>query len=229
MYITSFCGGRGGGGDKGVGKKRDNDDNDDKNDDEEDEENEEETEYTSVRQSISKFKVEYGRRTRILVFNIGQDGHDRGSRVIASGFSNLGFDVDVGPLLSTPGEVADRAANSGMHVTEVSSQASGYLSLLLLLRDEPRMGRIRRRTREWGEDKWGAEEEEGEEEDDYTVEVAGGIIPTQDHNFLPGRGENNSSEEIMWCNANFAPGNRITNVAVETQCLTCIKRGGGRR
>ena len=81
---------------------------------------------------------------------MGQDGHDCGSRVIASGFSDLGFDVDVGPLLSTPGEVAYLAANSDIHVIGVSSQVDEHLSLLPALRDELRMRRIRRRTRGGG-------------------------------------------------------------------------------
>ena len=74
-----------------VGKKRDdNNDNNNDHDDEEDKEDEEEREYRSVRLFVLNFEVEYGRRLRILVFNMGQDGHDIESRVIASGFSNLG-------------------------------------------------------------------------------------------------------------------------------------------
>ena len=78
-----------------------------------------------MQQSVSTFKVEYIRRPRILVVKMGQDIHDRGSRVIASGFSNLGFDVNVGLLFSTPGEVADLAADSNVHVIGVSSQTAG--------------------------------------------------------------------------------------------------------
>ena len=103
LYIASFCGGGGGGGDKGGGKKRDEDDDNDDHADKEDEEGEEEREYIFVRQSVSNFEVEYGRRPRILVAKMGQDGHNRGSRVLVSGFSDLGFDVDVGLILSTLG------------------------------------------------------------------------------------------------------------------------------
>ena len=93
---------------------------------------------------VSNFEVECGRRPRILVVKMGQDGHDRGSRVISSGFFDLGFDVNVGPLFSTPGEVADLAVNSDIHVIGVSSQADGHLSLLTALRDELRTRRRRR-------------------------------------------------------------------------------------
>ena len=69
-----------------------------------------------MQQSVSNFEVEYGRRPRILVAKIGQYGHDCGSRVIAPGFYDLGFDVNICLLLSTPREVADMAADSDVHV-----------------------------------------------------------------------------------------------------------------
>ena len=78
---------------------------------------------------------------------MGQECHNRGSRVIASGFSNLGFDVDIGPIFSTPGEVANLAVDSNVHVIGVSSQADRHLSLLPELREELRMRRRQRRTR----------------------------------------------------------------------------------
>ena len=78
---------------------------------------------------------------------MGQEGHDHGLRVIAYGLSDLGFDVDVGLLSSTPGEVADLADDSDVHVLGISSQASGHLSLLPALRDELRMNMRRRRKR----------------------------------------------------------------------------------
>ena len=77
---------------------------------------------------------------------MGQDGHDRGLRVMSSGFSNLGFNIDVGPLFSTPVEVADLAADSDVHIIGVLSQAAGYLSQLPALRDKLR---TRRRRRLW--------------------------------------------------------------------------------
>ena len=83
--------------------------------------------------------------------NMCQDDHDRLSRFISSGFSDLGFDVNVGPLLSTPGEVADMAADSDIHVIGVLSQAAVHLSLFPALRDNIRMSRRRIRTRGgWG-------------------------------------------------------------------------------
>ena len=100
---------------------------------------------------VSNFEVEYGCRPHILLVNMGQDGHNQGSRVMTSGFSGLGFDVDIGPLFSTPVEVDNMAANSDVHVLRVSSKAAVHLSILLALRDELRMRKRRRRTRGWGE------------------------------------------------------------------------------
>ena len=77
-----------------------------------------------MQQSVSNSKVEYGCRPRILVVKMVQDGHNCGSRVIASGFSELGFDVDVGLLFSTPGEGTNMAANSDVHVIRLLSQAA---------------------------------------------------------------------------------------------------------
>ena len=88
--------------------------------------------------------MEYGRRLRILVVKMVQYGHDHGSRFIASVFSDLEFDVVVGLLFSTQGEVADLAADSDVRVIGVSSQAAGHLSIFTALRDELRMRRRRR-------------------------------------------------------------------------------------
>ena len=99
---------------------------------------------------VSTFKVEYGCRPGILMVKMGQEGHYRGSRVILSGFYNLGFNVNVGPLFFTPGEVADLATNSDVHVIGVSYQAAGHLSLFPELRDKLRRRRRRRRTRKGG-------------------------------------------------------------------------------
>ncbi len=71
---------------------------------------------------VKQFEAKHGRRPRMLVAKMGQDGHDRGSKVIASGFSDLGFDVDVGPLFSTPEETAMEAIDADVHVVGVSSQ-----------------------------------------------------------------------------------------------------------
>jgi methylmalonyl-CoA mutase len=79
---------------------------------------------------VAAFEVDEGRRPRILVAKIGQDGHDRGQKVIASAFADLGFDVDVGPLFATPGEAAKQAVENDVHVIGVSSLAAGHLSLV---------------------------------------------------------------------------------------------------
>ncbi|EED93415.1 probable methylmalonyl-coa mutase [Thalassiosira pseudonana CCMP1335] len=120
-----------------------------------------ESEYDHVLNEVKKFEEKEGRRPRILVAKMGQDGHDRGAKVIASGFSDLGFDVDIGPLFQTPEEVALQALDSDVHVIGISSQAAGHKTLLPALRAELT--------------KRGA---------DNIVIVAGGVIPPQDYDFL---------------------------------------------
>ncbi|KAL7509687.1 hypothetical protein ACHAXN_006687 [Cyclotella atomus] len=122
---------------------------------------ESETEYDHVLSEVKAFEEREGRRPRILVAKMGQDGHDRGAKVIASGFSDLGFDVDIGPLFQTPEEVALQALDSDVHVIGISSQAAGHKTLLPALKAEL--------------DKRGA---------DNIVIVAGGVIPQQDYDFL---------------------------------------------
>ncbi|MGW4471864.1 methylmalonyl-CoA mutase [Nonomuraea sp. NPDC004354] len=87
-----------------------------------------------VRQACADFAVAEGRRPRILVAKMGQDGHDRGQKVIATAFADLGFDVDVGPLFQTPEEVARQAVEADVHVVGVSSLAAGHLTLVPALR-----------------------------------------------------------------------------------------------
>lgn len=89
-----------------------------------------EEDYERVLREVAAFGETEGRRPRILVAKMGQDGHDRGAKVIASGFSDLGYDVDVGPLFSTPGEVAKHAIDADVHVVGVSSQAAGHRTLV---------------------------------------------------------------------------------------------------
>ena len=84
---------------------------------------------------VEKFAEAEGRRPRVLVAKMGQDGHDRGQKVIATAFADLGFDVDVGPLFQTPDEVAQQAADNDVHVVGVSSLAAGHLTLVPALRD----------------------------------------------------------------------------------------------
>jgi methylmalonyl-CoA mutase len=90
----------------------------------------------SARQQVEDFAEAEGRRPRILVAKMGQDGHDRGQKVIATAFADLGFDVDVGPLFQTPTEVARQAAEADVHIVGVSSLAAGHLTLVPALREE---------------------------------------------------------------------------------------------
>ena len=95
-----------------------------------------------VRGRVDEFAARRGRRPRILVAKVGQDGHDRGQKVIATAFADLGFDVDVGPLFATPAEVARQAVEADVHAVGVSSLAAGHLTLVPELRDElERLGR----------------------------------------------------------------------------------------
>ncbi|GGQ29635.1 methylmalonyl-CoA mutase [Actinomadura coerulea] len=89
-----------------------------------------------ARAAAAAFEEAEGRRPRILVAKMGQDGHDRGQKVIATGFADLGFDVDVGPLFQTPGEVALQAVEADVHVVGVNSLAAGHLTLVPALREE---------------------------------------------------------------------------------------------
>jgi methylmalonyl-CoA mutase len=89
-----------------------------------------------VRQMTADFAERHGRRPRILVAKMGQDGHDRGQKVIATAFADLGFDVDVGPLFQTPAEVALQAVEADVHIVGASSLAAGHLTLVPQLRDE---------------------------------------------------------------------------------------------
>ena len=106
---------------------------------------------------VEKFEELEGRRPRILVAKMGQDGHDRGQKVISTAFADLGFDVDVGPLFQTPEEVARQAIEADVHVVGVSSLAAGHLTLVPALRAElDKLGR-----------------------DDLMI-IVGGVIPSQD-------------------------------------------------
>jgi methylmalonyl-CoA mutase len=118
-------------------------------------------EFKRARRMVEEFEREEGRRPRILVAKMGQDGHDRGAKVIATAFADIGFDVDVGPLFQTPREVARFAMDSDVHVVGVSSLAAGHKTLVPQLIDE-----LRALSR-----------------DDILV-VVGGVIPPQDYRFL---------------------------------------------
>ena len=114
-----------------------------------------------VREATEAFDQKHGRRPRILVAKVGQDGHDRGQKVIATAFADLGFDVDVGPLFQTPAEAAQQAVEADVHVLGVSSLAAGHLSLIPELKS--------------------ALEDLGR--GDILI-VVGGVIPPQDHEEL---------------------------------------------
>ena len=88
-----------------------------------------------IKELIDQFETEHGRRPRILVAKMGQDGHDRGQKVIASAFADLGFDVDIGPLFQTPEEAARQAVENDVHIVGVSSLAAGHLTLVPALRE----------------------------------------------------------------------------------------------
>ena len=115
----------------------------------------------SVRDLVEQFAVQEGRRPRILIAKMGQDGHDRGQKVIATAFADLGFDVDIGPLFSTPAEAARQAVENDAHIVGASSLAAGHLTLIPELRD--------------------ALAAEGRED---IMIVVGGVIPPQDFDAL---------------------------------------------
>ena len=95
-----------------------------------------------VQRSVARFEADEGRRPRILVAKIGQDGHDRGQKVIATAFADLGFDVDIGPLFATPAEAARQAVENDVHIIGISTLAAAHLTLVPELKAElERQGR----------------------------------------------------------------------------------------
>ena len=117
--------------------------------------------FQTIRRDTALFAEAEGRRPRILVVKLGQDGHDRGAKVIATAFADIGFDVDIGPLFQTPEEAAQDALENDVHVVGVSSQAAGHKTLVPELVEA---------LREAGAG--------------HVVVVCGGVIPPQDHDFL---------------------------------------------
>jgi methylmalonyl-CoA mutase len=119
------------------------------------------TEIDDVIAKVEQFSQQEGRRPRILVAKMGQDGHDRGGKVIATGFADLGYDVDVGPLFQTPAEVAQQVVDADVHAVGISSQAAGHRTLIpQLIAELKKAGR-------------------GD-----VVVICGGVIPPQDYQFL---------------------------------------------
>ena len=92
--------------------------------------------FIKATELADQFAEADGRRPRILIAKMGQDGHDRGAKVIATSFADIGFDVDIGPLFQTPAEVAMQAAENDVHLIGASSLAGGHKTLLPLLIDE---------------------------------------------------------------------------------------------
>ncbi|HTY65044.1 MAG TPA: methylmalonyl-CoA mutase [Alphaproteobacteria bacterium] len=117
--------------------------------------------FARIRREVAAFAQEEGRRPRMLVVKLGQDGHDRGAKVIATAFADIGFDVDVGPLFQTPEEAARQAIENDVHIVGVSSQAAGHKTLVPQLVAELR--------RSGGDD---------------ILVVCGGVIPPQDYDEL---------------------------------------------
>ncbi len=122
-------------------------------------------EIDAVKQMAEDFRENEGRRPRILIAKMGQDGHDRGAKVIATAFADLGFDVDISPLFQTPAETALQAVENDVHVVGVSSLAAGHMTLVPSLKEElAKLGR-----------------------EDILI-VVGGVIPAQDYSFLRDNG-----------------------------------------
>ncbi len=139
-------------------------------------------EFIEARRLADVFAEKEGRRPRILVAKMGQDGHDRGAKVIATSFADIGFDVDVGPLFQTPAEVAKMAVENDVHMVGISSLAAGHKTLVPELIEElKKAGR-----------------------DDILV-IVGGVIPSQDYQFLFDHG----------VAAVFGPGTRIPKAAIQ--------------
>ena len=117
--------------------------------------------FENIKDDMDRFAEEEGRRPRMLVVKMGQDGHDRGAKVIATAFADMGFDVDVGPLFQTPTEAAKDAVDNDVHVVGISSQAAGHKTLApLLIREVISLG-----ARE-------------------VIVICGGVIPAKDYGFL---------------------------------------------
>jgi methylmalonyl-CoA mutase len=140
--------------------------------------------FAAIQASVEKFAEDEGRRPRMLVVKMGQDGHDRGAKVIATAFADIGFDVDVGPLFQTPAEAAQDAVDNDVHVIGISSQAAGHKTLA------PKLVQALKDA--------GAED---------ILVICGGVIPQQDYQFLydagvkaifgPGTNIPNAAEDIL--------------------------------
>ncbi|MEP6261619.1 MAG: methylmalonyl-CoA mutase [Gillisia sp.] len=138
--------------------------------------------FKKARELADKFAEQDGRRPRIMVAKMGQDGHDRGAKVVATGYADLGFDVDIGPLFQTPAEAAKQAVENDVHILGVSSLAAGHKTLVPQVIEE-----LKKHGRE-----------------DIMV-IVGGVIPSQDYQFLFDAG----------AVAVFGPGTKISEAAIQ--------------
>ncbi|MBO7198826.1 MAG: cobalamin-dependent protein, partial [Alistipes sp.] len=117
--------------------------------------------FAKAKEMVDEFAKREGRQPRIMIAKLGQDGHDRGAKVVATGYADLGFDVDMGPLFQTPEEAAKQAVENDVHVVGVSSLAAGHLTLVpQIIAELKKLGR-----------------------EDIVV-VVGGVIPAQDYDQL---------------------------------------------
>ena len=137
--------------------------------------------FEKAKQLADDFAKKEGRRPRIMIAKMGQDGHDRGAKVVATGYADVGFDVDIGPLFQTPKEAAKQAVENDVHILGVSSLAAGHKTLVPQV-----IGELKKYGRE-----------------DIMV-IVGGVIPTQDYQFLFDAG----------AVAVFGPGTKISDAAI---------------
>ena len=140
------------------------------------------TSFNQAREMANRFAEMEGRRPRIMIAKMGQDGHDRGAKVVATGYADLGFDVDIGPLFQTPAEAAQQAVENDVHILGVSSLAAGHKTLVPQVIEE-----LKKRERE-----------------DIMV-IVGGVIPSQDYQYLFDAG----------AVAVFGPGTKISDAAIQ--------------
>jgi methylmalonyl-CoA mutase len=124
-------------------------------------ENKKDADFVRACELTEEFAKKEGRRPRIMIAKMGQDGHDRGAKVVATGYADVGFDVDMGPLFQTPEEAAKQAVENDVHIVGVSSLAAGHLTLVpQIIAELQKLGR-----------------------EDIIV-VVGGVIPAQDYDEL---------------------------------------------
>ncbi len=138
--------------------------------------------FEKAKQLADEFAKLEGRRPRIMIAKMGQDGHDRGAKVVATGYADVGFDVDIGPLFQTPAEAAKQAVENDVHILGVSSLAAGHKTLVPQVIEELK--------------KYGRED---------IMVIVGGVIPSQDYQFLFDAG----------AVAVFGPGTRISDAAIK--------------